>query len=94
MINELVISGKKEVFDFNAIPNTNWYYGMMVDEETAYQSVRSMVTSSLIQGLISRNLHHCSANTWGMRHSFCSRVTLAQQGAALQSEITCLLTLV
>ncbi|WP_421205170.1 methyl-accepting chemotaxis protein [Aeromonas sp. 601027] len=51
-INELVISGKKEVFDFNAIPNTNWYYGMMVDEETAYQSVRSMVTSSLIQGLI------------------------------------------
>ncbi|HEH9428282.1 TPA: methyl-accepting chemotaxis protein [Aeromonas sobria] len=52
MINELVISGKKEVFDFNAIPNTNWYYGMMVDEETAYQSVRSMVTSSLIQGLI------------------------------------------
>ncbi|MFB2830388.1 methyl-accepting chemotaxis protein [Aeromonas jandaei] len=52
MINELVISGKKEVFDFNAIPNTNWYYGMMVDEETAYQSVRRMVTSSLIQGLI------------------------------------------
>ncbi|PKQ71536.1 chemotaxis protein [Aeromonas sobria] len=52
MINELVISGKKEVFDFNAIPNTSWYYGMMVDEETAYQSVRSMVTSSLIQGLI------------------------------------------
>ncbi|TNJ22267.1 chemotaxis protein [Aeromonas sobria] len=52
MINELVISGKKEVFDFNAIPNTNWYYGMMVDEETAYQSVRSMVTSSLIQGLL------------------------------------------
>ena len=52
MINELVISGKKEVFDFNAIPNTNWYYGMMVDEDTAYQSVRSMVTSSLIQGLI------------------------------------------
>ncbi|MFM5542172.1 methyl-accepting chemotaxis protein [Aeromonas veronii] len=51
-INELVISGKKEVFDFNAIPNTNWYYGMMVDEETAYQSIRSMVTSSLIQGLI------------------------------------------
>ncbi|MGY3851332.1 methyl-accepting chemotaxis protein [Aeromonas aquatilis] len=51
-INELVISGKKEVFDFNAIPNTNWYYGMMVDEQTAYQSVRSMVTSSLIQGLI------------------------------------------
>ncbi len=52
MINELVISGKKEVFDFNAIPNTSWYYGMMVDEQTAYQSVRSMVTSSLIQGLI------------------------------------------
>ncbi|XEI33920.1 methyl-accepting chemotaxis protein [Aeromonas veronii] len=52
MINELVINGKKEVFDFNAIPNTNWYYGMMVDERTAYQSVRSMVTSSLIQGLI------------------------------------------
>ncbi|HHQ4663903.1 TPA: methyl-accepting chemotaxis protein, partial [Aeromonas veronii] len=51
-INELVISGKKEVFDFNAIPNTNWYYGMMVDDETAYQSVRRMVTSSLIQGLI------------------------------------------
>ncbi|AMQ42054.1 methyl-accepting chemotaxis protein [Aeromonas veronii] len=52
MINELVISGKKEVYDFNAIPNTNWYYGMMVDEEIAYQSVRRMVTSSLIQGLI------------------------------------------
>uniref|UniRef100_UPI003BA1F64D methyl-accepting chemotaxis protein n=1 Tax=Aeromonas jandaei TaxID=650 RepID=UPI003BA1F64D len=52
MINELVISGKKEVYDFNAIPNTNWYYGMMVDESIAYQSVRSMVTSSLIQGLI------------------------------------------
>ncbi|MDR5013808.1 methyl-accepting chemotaxis protein [Aeromonas veronii] len=52
MINELVISGKKEVYDFNAIPNTNWYYGMMVDEEIAYQSVRRMVTSSFIQGLI------------------------------------------
>ncbi|WP_429150742.1 methyl-accepting chemotaxis protein [Aeromonas veronii] len=52
MIHELVISGKKEVFDFNVIPNTNWYYGMMVDEEIAYQSVRRMVTSSLIQGLI------------------------------------------
>ncbi|UBR46494.1 methyl-accepting chemotaxis protein [Aeromonas veronii] len=52
MIHELVISGKKEVYDFNAIPNTNWYYGMMVDEEIAYQSVRRMVTSSLIQGLI------------------------------------------
>ncbi|MFM5633093.1 methyl-accepting chemotaxis protein [Aeromonas veronii] len=52
MINELVISGKKEVYDFNAIPNTTWYYGMMVDEEIAYQSVRRMVTSSLIQGLI------------------------------------------
>ncbi|MFQ1641953.1 methyl-accepting chemotaxis protein [Aeromonas veronii] len=51
-INELVISGKKEVYDFNAIPNTNWYYGMMVDEEIAYQSVRRMVTSSFIQGLI------------------------------------------
>jgi methyl-accepting chemotaxis protein len=51
-VNELVISGKKEVYDFNAIPNTNWYYGMMVDEEIAYQSVRNMVTSSLIQGLI------------------------------------------
>ncbi|EKP0307433.1 methyl-accepting chemotaxis protein [Aeromonas sp. 23P] len=52
MIHELVISGKKEVYDFNAIPNTNWYYGMMVDEEIAYQSVRRMVTSSFIQGLI------------------------------------------
>ncbi|WP_429059782.1 methyl-accepting chemotaxis protein [Aeromonas veronii] len=52
MINELMISGKKEVYDFNAIPNTNWYYGMMVDEEIAYQSVRRMVTSSFIQGLI------------------------------------------
>ncbi|MFQ1973481.1 methyl-accepting chemotaxis protein [Aeromonas veronii] len=52
MINELVISGKKEVYDFNAIPNTNWYYGMMVDEEIAYQSVRRMVTSSFIQGFI------------------------------------------
>ncbi|KIX24030.1 methyl-accepting chemotaxis protein [Aeromonas salmonicida] len=52
MINELVISGKKEVFDFNAIPNTNWYYGMMVDEAVAYQSVSRMVTSALLQGLL------------------------------------------
>ncbi|MGL4250581.1 MAG: methyl-accepting chemotaxis protein [Aeromonas sp.] len=52
IINELVISGKKTVYDFSQIPNTNWYYGMMVDEKVAYQSVRRMVTSALLQGLI------------------------------------------
>ncbi|WP_033137549.1 methyl-accepting chemotaxis protein [Aeromonas finlandensis] len=51
-INELIISGKNMVYDFNQIPNTNWYYGMMVDADTAYQSVQRMVTSALIQGLI------------------------------------------
>ncbi|MFB2864184.1 methyl-accepting chemotaxis protein [Aeromonas sp. MdU4] len=52
MINEDVISGKNVVYDFNQIPNTDWYYGMMVDADIAYQSVQRMVTSALIQGLI------------------------------------------
>ena len=48
------ISGKASVFDLTEIPNTNWYFGIVVDEAVAYQSVSRMVTSALLQGL----LHH------------------------------------
>ncbi|WP_439835139.1 methyl-accepting chemotaxis protein [Aeromonas enteropelogenes] len=51
-ISEMDISGKLSVFDLNLIPNTNWYYGIVVDDAVAYQSVRRMVTSALLQGLI------------------------------------------
>ncbi|MFQ2271683.1 methyl-accepting chemotaxis protein [Aeromonas enteropelogenes] len=51
-ISELDISGKLSVFDLNLIPNTNWYYGIVVDDAVAYQSVRRMVTSALLQGLL------------------------------------------
>lgn len=46
------ISGKASVFDLTEIPNTNWYFGIVVDEAVAYQSVSRMVTSALIQGLL------------------------------------------
>jgi len=46
-ISEMDISGKLSVFDLNQIPNTDWYYGIVVDEAVAYQSVKRMVTSAL-----------------------------------------------
>ena len=51
-ISEMDISGKLSVFDLNQIPNTDWYYGIVVDEAVAYQSVKRMVTSALLQGLL------------------------------------------
>ena len=51
-ISEMDISGKASVFDLTEIPNTNWYFGIVVDEAVAYQSVSRMVTSDLIQGLL------------------------------------------
>ena len=51
-ISEMDISGKASVFDLTEIPNTNWYFGIVVDEAVAYQSVSRMVTSALIQGLL------------------------------------------
>jgi methyl-accepting chemotaxis protein len=46
-ISEMDISGKASVFDLTEIPNTNWYFGIVVDEAVAYQSVSRMVTSAL-----------------------------------------------
>ena len=51
-ISEMEISGKPSVFDLTEIPNTNWYFGIVVDEAVAYQSVSRMVTSALLQGLL------------------------------------------
>ena len=51
-ISEMDISGKASVFELTEIPNTNWYFGIVVDEAVAYQSVSRMVTSALIQGLL------------------------------------------
>lgn len=51
-ISEMMISGKASVFDLTEIPNTNWYFGIVVDEAVAYQSVSRMVTSALLQGLL------------------------------------------
>ena len=35
-ISEMDISGKASVFDLTEIPNTNWYFGIVVDEAVAY----------------------------------------------------------
>ncbi|MCO4202992.1 methyl-accepting chemotaxis protein [Aeromonas taiwanensis] len=51
-ISEMEISGKASIFDLTEIPNTNWYFGIVVDEAVAYQSVSRMVTSALLQGLL------------------------------------------
>jgi methyl-accepting chemotaxis protein len=47
-----VIGGKLSVFDLTEIPNSSWYFGIVVDEAVAYQSVSRMVTSTLLQGLL------------------------------------------
>ncbi|MGY3865424.1 methyl-accepting chemotaxis protein [Aeromonas bivalvium] len=52
MISDMVIGGKASVFDLTEIPNSNWYFGIVVDEAVAYQSVSRMVTSTLLQGLL------------------------------------------
>ncbi|MEZ6938941.1 methyl-accepting chemotaxis protein [Aeromonas sp. S12(2024)] len=51
-ISELTIKGKPSVFDLTQVPNTNWYYGIVVDQDIAYTAVSRMVTSALLQGLI------------------------------------------
>lgn len=52
MMNEQVISGKNTLYDFTQIPNSDWYYGMMVDDEVAHQAVTRMTNSALLQGLL------------------------------------------
>jgi methyl-accepting chemotaxis protein len=51
-ISDMVIGGKLSVFDLTEIPNSSWYFGIVVDEAVAYQSVSRMVTSTLLQGLL------------------------------------------
>ncbi|WP_129503470.1 methyl-accepting chemotaxis protein [Aeromonas veronii] len=51
-ISELTIQGKPSIFDLTQVPNTNWYYGIVVDQEIAYNAVSRMITSALLQGLI------------------------------------------
>ncbi|HEH9399863.1 TPA: methyl-accepting chemotaxis protein [Aeromonas sobria] len=51
-ISELTIQGKHSIFDLTQVPNTNWYYGIVVDQEIAYQAVSRMVTSTLLQGML------------------------------------------
>ncbi|MDO2951169.1 methyl-accepting chemotaxis protein [Aeromonas simiae] len=51
-ISEMVVGGKMSVFDLTQIPNTNWYYGIVIDQEVAYQTVSRMVTSAIWQGLL------------------------------------------
>ncbi|ENY73203.1 methyl-accepting chemotaxis protein [Aeromonas diversa] len=51
-ISELEVAGKPSVFDLTAIPNTTWYYGIVIDEAVAYQTVSRMITSAIWQGLL------------------------------------------
>lgn len=51
-ISERIVSGKPSVFDLTPIPNTNWYYGIVVDKAIAYQSVDNMITSAIWQGCL------------------------------------------
>ncbi|MDQ1886575.1 methyl-accepting chemotaxis protein [Aeromonas salmonicida] len=51
-ISERMVSGKSSVFDLTPIPNTNWYYGIVVDKAIAYQSVDHMITSAIWQGCL------------------------------------------
>ncbi|PJG58902.1 methyl-accepting chemotaxis protein [Aeromonas cavernicola] len=50
-ISEMLVSNKQSIFDLNQIPNTDWYFGIVVDDAVAYRAVRSMVSSALLQGL-------------------------------------------
>lgn len=51
-ISEMVINGRDSLVHLDPIPNTNWYFGIVVDKEIAYSPVTRMITSTLIQGLL------------------------------------------
>lgn len=51
-ISEFNVGGKSNLLKITSIPNTSWYYGIVIDKNIAYQGVSKMITVSLWEGLI------------------------------------------
>ncbi|PJG60512.1 cache domain-containing protein [Aeromonas cavernicola] len=51
-ISEIMINNKSSAFDLKQVPNSDWYYGIVVDNDTSYQAVKRMFFYALLQGIL------------------------------------------
>lgn len=47
-----IINGKEYTLDFSRVPGEDWYVGVVLDEEIAYQSLASLRNSSIVYSVI------------------------------------------